>query len=209
MALHCDADMVRPIVGARQVKLLSGHAGSQGQDALAQAFAAKRPNSIRRVLSGWSDSANFPSLSRIASRKRRASLSCSKPAPDRRCIARRSCRPGPRAVSSGVVAAACTQGKRAQHGKPQCVRGRLVCADRRPRRASTRCWCLERRLSCRPGSGQAMGLGPRRPDKLWCLRSRRQAGLARSGARRRTTASGPVALVAIGRRPKPFTIAEV
>ena len=35
MALHCDADMVRSIVGARQVKFLSGPAGSQGQDALA------------------------------------------------------------------------------------------------------------------------------------------------------------------------------
>ena len=35
MALHRDADMVRPIVGARQVKFLSGPAGSQGQDALA------------------------------------------------------------------------------------------------------------------------------------------------------------------------------
>src|SRR5260370_37315427 len=44
-----------------------------------RSFAAKRPNSIKRVLSGWSDSANSPSLSRIASRKRRASPSCSKP----------------------------------------------------------------------------------------------------------------------------------
>ena len=35
MALHCDADMVRAIVGARQVKFLSGPTGSQGQDALA------------------------------------------------------------------------------------------------------------------------------------------------------------------------------
>ena len=35
MALHGDADMVRPIVGARQVKLLSGPTGSQCQDALA------------------------------------------------------------------------------------------------------------------------------------------------------------------------------
>jgi hypothetical protein len=34
MALHGDADMVRPIVGARQVKLLSGPTGSQCQDAL-------------------------------------------------------------------------------------------------------------------------------------------------------------------------------
>ena len=31
MALHCDADMVRAIVGARQVKFPSGPAGSQGQ----------------------------------------------------------------------------------------------------------------------------------------------------------------------------------
>src|SRR4029077_7569022 len=37
MALHCDADMVRAIVGARQVKFLSGLAGSQSQDALAEA----------------------------------------------------------------------------------------------------------------------------------------------------------------------------
>ena len=35
MALHSDPDMVRPIVGARQVKLLSGPTGSQCQDALA------------------------------------------------------------------------------------------------------------------------------------------------------------------------------
>src|SRR5271163_3310274 len=41
--------------------------------------AAKRPNSIRRVLSGWSVNANAASLSRIASRKRRASVSDSKP----------------------------------------------------------------------------------------------------------------------------------
>ena len=34
MTLHSDADMVRPIVGARQVKFLSGPACSQGQDAL-------------------------------------------------------------------------------------------------------------------------------------------------------------------------------
>ena len=34
MALHCDADMVRAIVGARHVKFLSGSAGSQSQDAL-------------------------------------------------------------------------------------------------------------------------------------------------------------------------------
>ena len=30
MALHCDADMVRPIVRARQVKFLSSPAGGQG-----------------------------------------------------------------------------------------------------------------------------------------------------------------------------------
>ena len=41
--------------------------------------AAKRPNSISRVFSGCSDSANSSNRSRIASRKRRASLSCSKP----------------------------------------------------------------------------------------------------------------------------------
>jgi hypothetical protein len=35
MALHGDADMVRAIAGARQVKFLSGPAGSQGQDAFA------------------------------------------------------------------------------------------------------------------------------------------------------------------------------
>jgi hypothetical protein len=34
MALHCDADMVWAIVGACQVKFLSGPASSQGQDAL-------------------------------------------------------------------------------------------------------------------------------------------------------------------------------
>ena len=34
VALHCDADMVRAIVGTRQVKFLSGPTGSQGQDAL-------------------------------------------------------------------------------------------------------------------------------------------------------------------------------
>ena len=37
MSLHCDADMVRAIVGTRPVKFLSGPPGSQGQDALAQA----------------------------------------------------------------------------------------------------------------------------------------------------------------------------
>jgi hypothetical protein len=35
MALHCDADMVRAIVGAREVEFLSGPAVGQGQDALA------------------------------------------------------------------------------------------------------------------------------------------------------------------------------
>ena len=40
MALHCDADMVWAIVGARQVKFLSSPAGSQRQDALAQARCA-------------------------------------------------------------------------------------------------------------------------------------------------------------------------
>jgi hypothetical protein len=35
MALHCDADMVRAIVRARQIKFLTSPAGSQGQDALA------------------------------------------------------------------------------------------------------------------------------------------------------------------------------
>jgi hypothetical protein len=35
MALHYDANVVRPIVGARQIKFLSGPAGSKGQDALA------------------------------------------------------------------------------------------------------------------------------------------------------------------------------
>jgi hypothetical protein len=36
MALHCDADMVRTIVGTRPVKFLSSPAGSQSQDALAR-----------------------------------------------------------------------------------------------------------------------------------------------------------------------------
>src|SRR5215469_16263216 len=36
MALHCDADMVWAIVGAHQVKFLSGSPGSQGQDAFAE-----------------------------------------------------------------------------------------------------------------------------------------------------------------------------
>ena len=40
MALHCDADMVRPIIGARQVKFLSSPAGGQSQDALAQTRCA-------------------------------------------------------------------------------------------------------------------------------------------------------------------------
>ena len=40
MALHCDADMVRAVFRACQVKFLSGPAGSQGQDALAQARRA-------------------------------------------------------------------------------------------------------------------------------------------------------------------------
>ena len=40
MALHRDADMVRAIVGARQVKFLSGRAGSQSQHALTEARCA-------------------------------------------------------------------------------------------------------------------------------------------------------------------------
>ena len=40
MALHCDADMVRAIVGACQVKFLSGRAGRQGEDALAETRCA-------------------------------------------------------------------------------------------------------------------------------------------------------------------------
>ena len=40
MALHCDADVVRAVVGARPVKLLSSLTGSQSQDALAQARCA-------------------------------------------------------------------------------------------------------------------------------------------------------------------------
>src|SRR5258708_39746650 len=42
--------------------------------------AAWRPNSIKRVLSGWTVSENASNRSRIASRKRRASPSCSKKA---------------------------------------------------------------------------------------------------------------------------------
>src|SRR4029077_2305697 len=41
--------------------------------------AAKRPNSIRRVLSGLSDSENSSNRLRISSQNRRASASCSKP----------------------------------------------------------------------------------------------------------------------------------
>ena len=37
MALHCHAYVVRAIVGTRPVKFLSGSAGSQRQDALAEA----------------------------------------------------------------------------------------------------------------------------------------------------------------------------
>ena len=40
MALHCHADNVRAIVRARQVKFPSGLAGSQGQEALAEAWCA-------------------------------------------------------------------------------------------------------------------------------------------------------------------------
>jgi hypothetical protein len=39
MALYRDADMVRTIAAARCVKFLSGFAGSQGEDALAEARA--------------------------------------------------------------------------------------------------------------------------------------------------------------------------
>ena len=46
VALHRDADMVRAIVGAGQVKFLSGPAGGQSQDALTEArcagFASRR-----------------------------------------------------------------------------------------------------------------------------------------------------------------------
>ena len=41
MALHRHADMVRAIVGARQVEFLSGLAGSQSQDALAETRCAE------------------------------------------------------------------------------------------------------------------------------------------------------------------------
>ena len=41
MALHCNADMVRTIVGALPIKFLSGLAGSQSQEALAE--ASSRP----------------------------------------------------------------------------------------------------------------------------------------------------------------------
>src|SRR3954464_13583724 len=49
------------------------------EPALARRSAAKRPNAIRRVLSGRNVSANSSKRARIASRKRRASASCSKP----------------------------------------------------------------------------------------------------------------------------------
>src|SRR6516165_2940166 len=56
MALHCDADMVRTIVGASHVKLLSGPAGSQGQDALTQArcagFASRPGDLLAAALGG-------------------------------------------------------------------------------------------------------------------------------------------------------------
>src|SRR5215469_7586046 len=45
----------------------------------ARLAAAKRPNSIRRVFSGCNDSENSSNRLRIASQKRQASLSCSKP----------------------------------------------------------------------------------------------------------------------------------
>ena len=40
MTLHCDADMIGAIIGARRVKFLSGLADSQSQDALAEARCA-------------------------------------------------------------------------------------------------------------------------------------------------------------------------
>src|SRR5215472_13898155 len=43
MALHCDANVVRPIVRARHVNFLSGPAGSQGQDTLAPSIACSTP----------------------------------------------------------------------------------------------------------------------------------------------------------------------
>src|SRR3954466_2746682 len=49
----------------------------------ARRSAAKRPNSIRRVLSGCSVSANSSKRAHIASRKRRASASCSNPTTSR------------------------------------------------------------------------------------------------------------------------------
>src|SRR5215475_5457362 len=50
---------------------------------VARRSAAKRPNSIRRVLSGLSDSENSSNRLRISSQKRRASASCSKPTTSR------------------------------------------------------------------------------------------------------------------------------
>src|SRR4051812_3504961 len=59
----------------------------------ARRSAAKRPNAIRRVLSGCNVSANSSKRARIASRKRWASASCSKPTTSR--VAEGTCTPPP------------------------------------------------------------------------------------------------------------------
>src|SRR5215471_19210725 len=61
--------------------------------------AAKRPNSINRVFSGCSVSANFLSRSRISSRKRRASISCWKPMMSR--VAERNLTSPPSRIRTG------------------------------------------------------------------------------------------------------------
>src|SRR5215471_11806985 len=65
----------------------------------ARLAAAKRPNSIRRVLSGCNDSENSSNRLRIASQKRRASVSCSKPTTSR--VAERNLTSPPSRIRTG------------------------------------------------------------------------------------------------------------
>ena len=54
MALHRDADMVWAIAGTCRVKLLSGFAGGQGKNTLAQAQASCTGSASRRLACGCS-----------------------------------------------------------------------------------------------------------------------------------------------------------
>jgi hypothetical protein len=84
MALHRDADMVWAIIGTCRVKFLSGFAGGQDENALAQAWVLRAASTSRRLACGcsWRPSA--------ASRGNRSLGFCSRSrswSPTRWCLA--------------------------------------------------------------------------------------------------------------------------